>query len=117
MRFAEYGKIERAISAADGGTAFQRWRYGRRLLCDSQTTTPNGNFRHGMLKKLTRASGGRISEREFQYRLQCGRAYPKESQIRNAIADFKTWFALTQAGFPPYDGDPAELPYNPLDTE
>jgi hypothetical protein len=117
MRFAEYGRIERAISASDGGGIFERWRYGRRLLCEDEKTTPRGYFRHGVLEKLVRASGGRVAEREIQWRVQCGREYPKESQIRNAITDFKTWFALTQAGFPHYDGDPDELPYNPLETK
>jgi hypothetical protein len=116
MRLAEYGRVERAISAADNGGIFERWRYARRLLCDSEKTTPKGNFRHGVLEKLVRASGGKISEREFQRRLQCGRTYPKESQIRQALADFRTWNDLHLANFPPYDGDPDELPCNPLET-
>lgn len=116
MRFAEYGRIERAISASDGGGVFERWRYGRRLLCDLEVTTPAGNFRHGALEKLTRASGGKLSERELQRRLQCGRTYPKQSQIRQALADFRTWNDLHLANFPPYDGDPDELPFNPLET-
>lgn len=117
MRFAEYGRIERAISASDHGTIYERWRYGRRLLCDAQMTTPKGNFKHGVLEKLIRASGGKLSERELRYRLQCGRTYPKRSQIGNAVADFEAWRELIQAGFPAYEGDPDELPYNPLDTE
>jgi hypothetical protein len=117
MRFAEYGRIERAISAADGSTIVERWRYGRRVLCDAKMTTPAGNFKHGVLEKLIRASGGKISERELQRRLQCGRTYPKPSQIRHAVADFKAWRDLAAANFPPYDGDPDELPYNPLETK
>jgi hypothetical protein len=116
MRFAEYGRIERSISASDNGTIYERWRYGRRLLCDAQMTTPAGNFKHGVLEKLIRASSGKLSDRELRYRLQCGRTYPKRSQIGNAVADFGAWRDLIQAGFPPYDGDPDELPYNPLDT-
>jgi hypothetical protein len=117
MRFGEYGRIERAISASDNGTIYDRWRYGRRMLCDSEITTPNGNFRHGMIEKLIRASGGKLSERELRYRLQCGRAYPKRSQIGNAVADFGAWRELIQAGFPPYEGEEDELPYNPLKTD
>lgn len=117
MRLGEYGRIERAISAADNGTIFERWRYGRRLVCDRQTTTPAGNFRHGVLEKLVRASGGKIAERELQRRRLCGNAYPKRSQIQQALRDFDSWNQLQVANFPPYEGDPDELPYNPLDTE
>lgn len=117
MRLGEYGRIEREISASDHGTIHQRWRYGRRLLCDAEMTTPAGNFKHGVLEKLIRASGGKLSERELRYRLQCGKAYPTRSQIGNAVADFSAWRELIQAGFPPYEGDLDELPYNPLDTE
>jgi hypothetical protein len=117
MRLGEYGRIERAISAAGHGTIYERWRYGRRLLCDDQMTTPRGYFRHGVLEKLIRASGGKVTERELQYRLQCGRTYPKQSQIRRASADFGYWWNLIPAGFPPYEGEEDELPYNPLDTE
>lgn len=117
MRLGEYGRIERDISASESGTLYHRWRFGRRMLCDTEITTPSGNFRHGVLKKMIRASGGKLSERELQRRLQCGRTYPKQSQIRHAMSDFPSWFAITQAGFPPYEGDEDELPYNPLKTD
>jgi hypothetical protein len=117
MRLGEYGRIEREISAAGNGTIYHRWRYGRRLMCDAEITTPNGNFRHGAMAKLIRASGGKLSERELQYRREVARAYPKRSQITQASAGFEYWWALISAGFPPYDGELDELPYNPLDTE
>lgn len=117
MRLGEYGRIEREITAAGNGTIYHRWKYGRRLLCDTQITTPNGNFRHGVIEKLVRASGGKLSERELQYRLRVGRAYPKQSQIRTACSDFETWSDLRAANFPPYEGDEDELPYNPLATD
>ena len=117
MRLGEYGRIERDITAAGNGTIWHRWKYGRRLLCDTEITTPNGYFRHHVIEKLVRASGGKLSERELQWRLQCGRAYPKRSQIRNAVSDFEAWRELIQAGFPPYEGDEDELPYNPLATD
>lgn len=117
MRFAEYGRIERAISASDSGGIYERWRYGRRLLCDAKMTTPAGNFRHHVLEKLIRASGGKLTEREIQRRLQCGRTYPRQSQIRQLLTDFRTWDQVINSGFPPYDGDPDELPYNPLETK
>lgn len=117
MRLGEYGRIERDISAAGNGTIWHRWKYGRRLLCDTEITTPNGNFRHHVIEKLIRASGGKLSERELQRRLQCGRTYPKRSQIRHAVADFETWHDLAAANFPPYEGEEDELPYNPLATD
>lgn len=120
MRYERYKRIENAVAASDSGGIWERWRFGRRLLCDSDATTPAQNFRHGILAWLVNgaARGGRkISEREFQYRLQCARAYPTEHQIRNAIADFDTWFALTQAGFPAYEAPPEARPYNPLETD
>jgi hypothetical protein len=117
MKFAEYGRIERAISASGHGTIVERWRYGRRLCCDPKMTTPAGNFKHGALEKLIRASGGKISERELRYRLECGRTYPKLSQIGRASADFDHWWNLIKAGFPAYAGDPDELPFNPLETK
>lgn len=117
MRFGEYGRIERDITAAGNGTIWHRWKYGRRLLCDVEITTPNGNFRHGVIEKLVRASGGKLSESELRRRLRCGRTYPKRSQIGHAVSDFETWHDLIAANFPPYEGDEDELPYNPLDTE
>jgi hypothetical protein len=117
MRLGEYGRIEREISAAGNGTIYHRWRYGRRMLCDTEVTTPNGNFRHGVIEKIVRASGGKLTERELRARRQCGKAYPGRSQIRQALTDFETWNQLLDASFPPYDGEEDELPHNPLDTE
>lgn len=117
MRLGEYGRIEREISAAGNGTIWHRWKYGRRLLCDTEITTPAGNFRHGKIEKLIRASGGKLTERELQYRLQAGKVYPKRSQIRSVASDYDSWWTLIRAGFPPYEGDEDELPYNPLATD
>jgi hypothetical protein len=117
MRLGEYGRIERDISAAENGTIWHRWRYGRRLMCDTDITTPNGNFRHGVIEKIVRASGGKLTERELRARRQCGKAYPNRSQIRQALTDFETWNQLLDASFPPYEGEEDELPYNPLLTE
>src|SRR5262249_44073366 len=38
-------------------------------------------------------------------------------QIRAACADFANWWDLTHSGFPAYEGDEDELPYNPLATD
>jgi hypothetical protein len=115
MRYERYQRIDNAIQASDSGGAFQRWRYGRRCVCDDEMTTPKGNLRDGKMEWLIRHSGA--SRREIQYRLQCAKAYPKESQLRMAIAQYGSWFALTRAGFPPFEGDPDERPYNPLETD
>lgn len=117
MRLGEYGRIEREISASGNGTIWHRWRYGRRMLCDLEITTPNGYFRHGVIEKLITASGGKLSERELQRRIQCGRAYPMRSQIRRALDTFGSWADLYNAGFPAYESDEDELPYNPLKTD
>lgn len=114
--FAAYGRYERAIAAADAGSIRQRWEYGRRLLCDPAATTPDGNLRNGVIAGLIEAAhrrGQKLSEREIRYRLRAGEAYPCESQIRHARAGFKSWNALREAGFPPYEADPGEGPYDP----
>lgn len=119
MRVAAYRKIEQAIAASDSGGIFERWRYGRLLLVEADKTTPGGNLRHGVLAKLIEAaakSGVKLSEREIQYRLQCGRTYETETQIRNGIADFKTWYSLTQTGFPEVSRPEGERPYDPRAT-
>jgi hypothetical protein len=111
-----YTRLEKAIAAADAGTIRQRWEYGRRLLCDPSATTDAGNLRHGKLAELIDAAsraGVPLSDREIRYRLEAGRAYPCESQIGRARADFSTWNALRDARFPAYDADPGEQPYDP----
>lgn len=115
MRYGPYKKIDNAIKARDSGGVWERWRYGRRLLCDPEKTTPKGYLQHGRLDWLVRWSGE--SEREIQWRLQCARTYPQESQIRSAATDFGTWWALVRAGFPPYPATEGERPYNPLETD
>jgi hypothetical protein len=120
VRYERYRRIENAITASDKGGIWERWRYGRRLLCDDQATTPNGNLQHGVLDRLIRGaarSGGKLSEREIQRRVQCGRTYPAESQIRRAATDFETWRDLYQASFPDYEADPDERPYDPRETD
>lgn len=112
MKVAQYLKAEKAINAAEAGGIRARWFYGLRLLKDPEVMSPGGGgLRHGVAAQLvaeTKARGMRLSAREIQYRIQCARAYPTEAQIRNAIADFDTWFALTQAGFPAYPVAPDE---------
>ena len=114
MKVSQYMNAEKAIVSADGGGIRQRWQYGLRLLRDPESTSPNGNgesLRHGVTQLLIDAAaqrGLKLSDRELRYRLQCARAYQTESQIGNAIADFGSWFALTQAQFPAYEAEADE---------
>jgi hypothetical protein len=104
MKITHYTSMERTILAADGGGVRERWRYGLRLLRDPEAMADK-SLRHGVTEVLIDAAtsrGMKLSAREIQWRVQCARAYPTESQMRNAITDFGTWFALIQAGFPPY---------------
>lgn len=115
MRYERYKRIDNAIKASDSGGIWERWRYGRRLVCDDQMTTPKGNLRDGKMEWLIRHSGA--SRREIQHRLQCAKAYPQESQLRTASAQYGSWFALREAGFPPVSATEGERPYNPLETD
>jgi hypothetical protein len=122
-----YTAREKAIRAADAGGIRQRWEFGRLLVVDDTATTPAGNLRNGVLDTLVQAArkagwSPRIANSEFtiqglrrdiQYRMQCARSYPCESQIRQASADFESWTALAKAGFPPYPREPGERPYDP----
>jgi hypothetical protein len=120
MRYARYLRIEKYIAASDTGGIIERWRYGRRLLEDDTATTPAGNLKHGVLARLTAhaaARGYKISEREIQRRLQCGRTYETEAQIRHAVADFETWRDLADANFPPVDVPVQGDLYDPRDAD
>jgi hypothetical protein len=116
MSASPYRRIEKAIAAADAGTVWSRWEYGRRLLCDPSATTPDGQLRPGKMAELVEAAsraGVRLPEAEIIARLGAARAYPCESQIRRARAVFGTWEALIAAGFPECEEDPGEQPYDP----
>lgn len=111
-----YRRIEKAIAAADAGTVWERWLYGRRLLCDPSATTPAGELRPGKMAELVEAAhraGVRLSEDEILARLAAAQAYPAESQIRRARAAYGTWEALTEAQFPEFEADAGEQPYDP----
>jgi hypothetical protein len=115
MRYERYKRIDNAIKASDSGGIWERWRYGRRLVCDDAMTTSKGNLRDGKMEWLIRHS--EASRREIQRRLQCARTYPQESQLRHAVAQFGTWHDLAAANFPPYPATEGERPYNPLETD
>lgn len=120
MRYARYLRYEKNIAASDTGGILERWSYGRRLLEDDTATTPAGNLKHGVLAKLignAGASGYKIHEREIQRRLQCGRTYQTEAQIRHAVSDFETWHDLAAAGFPAVEVSEDAEPFDPRDAD
>jgi hypothetical protein len=111
-----YRSLERQIAAADAGTFRARWEYGRRLLCDPSATTPDGKLRPGKTAELVEAAAREdvdLAEEEIRDRVDAGRAYPRESQIRRARALYGTWDALTAAGFPECEAEPGEQDYDP----
>jgi hypothetical protein len=111
-----YRRIEKDIAAADAGTVWGRWLYGRRLLCDPSATDQAGDLRPGKLAELVEAAhraGTRLTEEEILDRLASARAYPAESQVRRARAVYGTWEALAEALFPEFEADPGEQDYDP----
>jgi hypothetical protein len=116
MTTSPYRSLERQIAAADAGTFRARWEYGRRLLCDPSATTPDGKLRPGKTAELVEAAAREdvdLAEEEIRDRVDAGRAYPRESQIRRARALYGTWDALAAAGFPECEAEPGEQDYDP----
>lgn len=118
-RYGRYLRLEKNIAASDTGGILERWRYGRELVTDRKRTTEAGNFRTGAIDEMItigKAAGVSLSRREIQYRAQCARAYPTETELRTARAQFADWTEFREAGFPPVelpDGvDPGD-PYDP----
>lgn len=116
MTASPYRRIEKAIAAADAGTVYERWLYGRRLLCDPSATTPDGELRPGKMAELIDAAAKaavKLTEAEIRDRLAAGLRYPCESQLRRARALYGTWDALTATGFPEQEAEFGEQPYDP----
>lgn len=105
----QYTRQEQKIATADGGGIRQRWLYGLRLIRDPKRMSEGGGgLKHGATAALiedARKLGIELSRREIQYRIRCGRTYPTESQMRNAVSHFATWHDLVAAGFPPFEPD------------
>jgi hypothetical protein len=115
-RFSAYGRLEKDIAAAYARTMRGQWEFGRRLLCDPFATTPAGDLRPGVLAELiteARRRREQLTEAEVLARLEAGRAYPCESQIRRAQAAHETWDALCEAGFPAFEAEAGEEPFDP----
>jgi hypothetical protein len=117
MKTTQYVRQENAITASDSNGIRERLMWGLRILRDSEAMAASGrSLRHGVAEQLIAAAGvnskgrNRLSEQEIQRRLRAARAYPTETQIRNAVTDFDTWHDLVAAGFPPYDAPEGEPP-------
>lgn len=114
MKTTQYVNQSRTIATGDSGSIRDRWMQGLRLLVDPDAFTPGSSqLRPGVAAELIEAHAKRdvvLSERELQWRLRCARTYKTESEFRNAITEFPTWFELTQAGFPSFPGIDGEPP-------
>lgn len=95
-----YLKLERKIANDERGGIKHRWEYGRELLA---AKVGRRQLPHGMTADLVAAAakaGISISEREIRRRLQCATVYDSEAKLGQALADFGSWSALAEAGFP-----------------
>lgn len=114
MKLTQYVQQEKVIAAADSGSIRERILWGLRILDDPEFVTGSGkSLKHGAAEKLiaaAKAAGQKLSEREIRRRMQGARAYPTDTQIGHAVADFRTWRDLADANFPAYDAPPGEPP-------
>lgn len=114
MKTTQYIRQEKAILAGDKNTARERWLWGLRLLRDPDAFAPGSSqLKPGRVDELVRAAkaaGLKLSEREVQYRLRAARTYQTESEIAQALAEFPTWTALINSGFPAFEAPEDEPP-------
>lgn len=92
--------LEQRIAADERGGILHRWQYGRELL---KAKVGRKQLPHGMLGDLVAAAeraGIKVSEREIRRRVALAEAYDSEAKVGQALADFGTWSALAEAGFP-----------------
>lgn len=114
MKTTQYIRQENAIAAAEAGGMRERWMFGLRLLRDLEFFAPGSSQlkpgRTEELVKAAKAAGRNLSEREIRRRIQCARTYRTESEFGRAVAEFQSWRALAEAGFPQFDGEDGDLP-------
>lgn len=105
MARSVYIKLESRILRDEQGGVLDRWKYGRECLKakKDRRQLPHG-FIEDRLAEAERA-GLKLSEREIQYRLKCAEVYDEDSKVRSAAAEFGSWRALCDAGFPVVDVD------------
>lgn len=111
MKTQPYLNLERRILNDEKGGVFHRWQYGRQLL---EAKAGRAQLPHGMAQDLVTSAekrGLKLSEREIQYRVRCAETYETEAEVRSAAADFGSWRALCDAGFPAVqlEIDPEEI--------
>jgi hypothetical protein len=100
-----YLKLEKSIAADERGGIMHRWRYGRELL---KAKAGRKQLPHGLITELmveALRAGLKLTEREIQYRIKCATVYDSEAKVRTACADFGSWSALRDAGFPAVEVD------------
>jgi len=122
MKPSQYLRQEKAIAVGAADDIERRWKWGLRLLHDPQAFAKGSSqLRPGVsdgLVKSARACGFKLSESEIRWRLQCARAYPSETAIRCARSEYRDWWSLCRAGFPPVAVPPDEPPADSrTDTE
>jgi len=117
MTTRSYLKLEKSIATDERGGILHRWNYGRLLLA---AKIGRQQLPHGLTADLVAAAakaGLKLSEREIQYRLKCAEVYDSEEKVRTACADFGSWSALREAGFPSVDNDEPPLDLHDLEAE
>lgn len=106
MKITPYVTAERRIKTDDTNGILHRRDYGLRVLADPSAVTKDGNLKNGVMEQLQAAgskAGAKIGKREIQRRIQCAKAYPTDEQLRHAMSQYGSWFALAKAGFPDMD--------------
>jgi N6-adenosine-specific RNA methylase IME4 len=90
----ELVRIDAKVDEAEGEGIRERWIFGRRLL-DAQV---GKQLPKGLLDRV--AERTHKSRRELQYRLQFARMYASAEEVRNAIAQFRSWYAIVNKALP-----------------
>ena len=109
MARSVYLKLETRILRDEQGGILDRWKYGRECLTHKKgrQQLPHG-FIADRLAEAERA-GLKLSEREIRRRVQCAEVYDSEAKVGQALADFGSWSALAEAGFPVAEVDEPDL--------
>lgn len=113
-----YLKLELSIARGERGGIYDRWEYGTKVL---EARAGRKQLPHGMIADLIAAAariGLKVSEREIRRRVQLAETYRSKAEVGQALADFGTWSALAEAGFPPVEStDPEELEAAGISTQ
>jgi hypothetical protein len=90
---AKLRACESRIRQSEGEGLLARWEFGRTLLPNrqGQKDLPNG-----LLALICQQMS--LSRREVQQRMRFAEKYPDKAALRNAVAQWPTWHAMTQQG-------------------